>query len=837
MKCPKCQTENAETSLFCSGCGTKLEAARELSLFQTETLQTPVKELSTGTTFAGRYQIIEELGKGGMGKVYRVLDKKLNEEVALKLIRPEVASDKQTIERFSNELKLARKIAHRNVGKMYELMEDEGTRFITMEYVPGENLKNTIRRIGQLPVAKSIAIAKQICEGLAEAHRLGVVHRDLKPSNIILDSEGNSRIMDFGIARSLSGEGITGTGVMIGTPEYMSPEQVEGKEVDQRSDIYSLGIILYEMVTGRVPFEGDTPLSIAHKQRYEVPQPPEELNAQIPEHLSGLILRCLEKDKEKRFQSAADVYSELSGIEKGIPAAESIVPKRKPFTSKEITVTFGLKKALLPALGLLFLIMAAVIIWQILSKKEAVPEASAKKSIAVLPFEDLSQAKNNESLCDGISDTLINALTNIEALWVPARTSAFFFKGKTRDIREIGQKLGVDNVLEGSVQVAGDNLRVTARISSVRDGRQVWSEIYNRKMADIFAIQDDIAKAIVTELKIKLLGEKGAPLIKNYTENLEAYRLYLQGRNFWNKRGKADVIKSIEYFEKAIEVDPNYALAYAGLSDAYDILGGNSFWPAEKAYAKAKPAALKALQIDDKLAEAHTSLAGILWTYDWDFTGAEKEFKLAIELNPGYATAHNYYGSYLSNLARHEEAIREIKIARDLDPLSPRISANVGWILYAARRYDQALEELNKALEVDPNHSVTHIYLGMVYEAMGKYEDAIKSYLRYIELSGGMKDGEAGIAGCYALMGKQEEARKMLDNIIEYSKGNYVSPAALSCVYIALGDKDQGFIWLEKAFRERDPMLLELLESYPGFDPVRSDPRYADLLRRIGLEK
>ena len=349
-------------------------------------------------------------------------------------------------------------------------------------------------------------------------------------------------------------------------------------------------------------------------------------------------------------------------------------------TSREITVKFSLKKLMTPVLIFAVIVLAAMTYWLFIPKKHAPSTPVQKGSIAVLPFVDLSQAKNNEYLCDGISETLINALTNIEGLWVPATTSAFFFKGKTQDIREIGQKLDVDNVLEGSVQVAGDNLRVTARISNVHDGRQVWSEIYNRKMADMFSIQDDIAKAIVTALKIKLLGEKGGPLIKNYTENLDAYRLYLQGRNFWNKRGEADLIKSIEYFEKAIEIDPNYAIAYAGLGDAYFILGNNGFWPAEKAFPKAKAAALKALEIDDKLAEAHTSLASIMWNYDWDFVGAEKEFKLAIELNPGYATAHHFYGYFMSILGRHEEAIREINIARNLDPLSPRISANVGHV-------------------------------------------------------------------------------------------------------------------------------------------------------------
>jgi len=837
MKCPRCQFENPETQRFCGECGTQLFSTKSIPLSPTETLQAPIKELTMGSTFAGRYQIIEELGKGGMGKVYKVFDTDIKEKVALKLLKPEIASDKETIERFSNELKYARKISHRNVCRMYDLGKAEGTNFITMEYVEGEDLKSMIRMTGMLGIGTVLSVGKQVCDGLTEAHSLGVVHRDLKPTNIMIDKGGNAKIMDFGIARSIREKGITGPSMLIGTPEYMSPEQAEAKEVDHRSDIYSLGIILYEMAAGRVPFEGETALSIAMKHKGEMPKNPKQINPNIPEDLSSVILRCLEKDKASRYQTAAEVRSELENIEKGIPTTERVMPEKKAFSSKEITVTFGLKKLFVPVLVLALLIVAAVVIWKVLPKKEAAPAASAKKSIAVLPFEDLSQAKNNEYLCDGISETLINALTNIEGLWVPARTSAFFFKGKTQDIREIGQKLGVDNVLEGSVQVAGDNLRVTARISNVQDGRQVWSEIYNRKMADMFSIQDDIAKAIVTALKIKILGEKSAPLVKNYTENLEAYSLYLQGRNFWNKRAAPDLLESIEYFEKALEIDPNYALAYAGLGDAYYILGNNGIWPPEKAYTEAKAAVLKALEIDDTLAEAHASLAGIIEEYDWDFVGAEKEFKLAIELNPGYATAHQFYGYYLSNLGRHEEAIKEIRIARNLDPLSPRISANVGLFLYFARRYDQAVEELKKALEVDSNHAATYWFLGWAYDAMGKYEDALRCHKRANELIGIPMGEGPNIASCYAHMGKREEAREILNSLIEFSRTNYFPSTAIAWPFSALGEKDQAFAWLDKACQERDPFLLMYLRNVHLFDPLRSDPRYEELLRKIGLEK
>jgi serine/threonine protein kinase len=394
VKCPKCDSENTDTARFCSNCATSLQPSEDIPV-QTKTIEAPKEELTTGSTFAGRYQIVEELGRGGMGNVYKAQDTEIKEKIALKLIKPEISSDKKTIERFQNELKLARKISHRNVCRMHDLGKSEGNYFITMEYVDGENLKGMIRMMGQLSSGKAISIAKQVCEGLSEAHRIGVVHRDLKPSNIMIDKDGNAKIMDFGIARSLTGKGITGVGVMIGTPEYMSPEQVESKEIDQRSDIYSLGVILYEMVTGQVPFEGDTPYSIGVKHKSEAPRNPKEINPQISDDLNRMILKCLEKEKDKRYQSAGELRSELENIEKGMPTTDRVIPERKPLTSKEITVTFGLKKLLVPALVLIGIVILGVIIWQLLPKQEMVPAPSDKPSLAVMYFKnDDSQLVN-----------------------------------------------------------------------------------------------------------------------------------------------------------------------------------------------------------------------------------------------------------------------------------------------------------------------------------------------------------------------------------------------------------------------------------------------------------
>ncbi len=861
MKCPKCHSDNTDTARFCSSCATPLTSAEEAQPSITKTIETPREELTTGSTFAGRYQIIEELGKGGMGKVYKVIDTRINEKIALKLIKPEISSDKKTLERFGNELKLARKITHKNVGKMFDINEEQGTHYITMEYVSGQDLKGLIRQSGQLGIGTTVSIAKQICEGLSEAHKAGVVHRDLKPNNIMIDREGSVRIMDFGIARSLKEKGITGAGVIIGTPEYMSPEQVEGKEVDQRSDIYSLGIVLYEMVTGRVPFEGDTPFIIGVKHKSEVPRDPKELNAQIPEDLSCVILRCLEKNKEQRYQSAGEVRSELENIEKGIPSTVRVIPERKPLTSREITVTFGLKKLLVPALVFVGIIAVGVIIWQLLPQKNTVPLPSDMPSIAVLPFVDLSPQKDQVYFCDGMTDEIIAKLSRLTGWKVIPRTSMMRYKDTVKDIKEIGQELDVATILEGSIRKERDDIRVNAKLIKVEDSIHLWSDTYEKKLISIFSIQSDVAEKIAIALKVELSPEDKEHIAKKPTENLTAYDYYLKGRELYDHYLKQDNENAIEIFRKALELDPDYVLAYAGLGDAYAQRAWRFDYP-ESWLDSAIEMSKRAISIDPSSAEAYKALALAYEYKGWYQKALEANYK-AVELFPNYDSAIANIGWVNWFIGECEEALMWFNKGLALNPTDAFHHYGPGALYLVLDDYAKAEQWFNEALDLQPDMILAHEGFSLMYLAEGRYQKAIQSGQKILSvdpdsLTGLIRIGEAELYSGNLLQAKQYyekaleispkrgdlltsigyilwktgqegEAQKMFSQSLKLSQnqieqGNefWALPYDIACINAIQGNRTEAYKWLQKAidagwryFRLglRNPILEDLHED------------------------
>ena len=837
MRCARCGADNSESQRFCGECGTKLTRPGEAATAQTAGIQTPDNELTTGTTFAGRYQVIEELGKGGMGRVYKVLDARIKEKIALKLIRWDLCPDKETVERFSNELKFARKIRHKNVCQMFDLGESEGTHYITMEYVSGEDLKNMIRMSGQLGIATAIAVARQVSEGLEEAHKLGIVHRDLKPQNIMIDREGKARIMDFGIARSLKGQGITRAGTIIGTPEYMSPEQVEGREVDQRSDIYSLGVILYEMLTGRVPFEGDTPFTVGVKIKSETPRDPKEFNAQVPPDLSRLVLKCLEKDRQARYQDASEVHAELEKIERGIPTAARIIPPTKPATSKEITVTFQLKRILIPSVVLVAAVVIGGIGWWLLPRKEQIPSVPERPSLAVLPFEDLSPQKDQDWFCNGITEEIINRLSNIRELKVPARTSAFFFKGKQQDIREIGKMLGVATVLEGSIQKVGTKLRARVQLINIADGYHLWSAEYDREAKDVFAIQDEIALAVVDKLKLTLLGEEKARLATHRAINPAAYEEYLKGLDSWWQWTDEGMKGAILHFSRAIELEPDYAPAHAGMALAY--ISASTFvqlWPPREGVPRGKEFAQKAIELDPALAEGYIARGLARQYYDWDWDGAESDFKKALKLTPNLPLALDNNASFVWMRGRFDEAEMLLRRALERDPLSAALYNDLAYTYSLSSRDDQAITQFRKALELDRNFHLSRLHLAFSYRFVGKAAEAAAEFQMLAQLAPDLPYVQGALGYFYAVTGRSAEAQRVLADLDRLARERYVTHWARAIVYIGLGQNGLALDWLEKACEERDGWIWALSVE-PWYAPLRKEPRFQALLKKVGPNK
>ena len=820
----------------------------------------------TAGTKLGRYDIRSQLGEGGMGEVYLARDTELDRKVALKILPAEVASQRDRMERFVREAKAAAALNHPNIAHVYEIGEVDNLHFIAMEFVDGVTLREKIY-LQPSELQKLLRLMQHTAEGLAKAHAAGIVHRDLKPDNIMVTRDGHAKILDFGLAKlvaptfpgaiSEAGSSELPTAAMpyhsvpgsvMGTVGYMSPEQAQGQvnEIDQRSDIFSFGCILFEAVTRQKPFEGESVIKSLHKIVYEPAPSITDLNPTAPAELQRIVRRCLAKDKEERYQSIKDVAIELKELRREMKADENTgvpFPVSTSTGSTAHTVSTSTSSAEYLFSGIrrhkLVSVTAAAIFVALAGAgffywRARTPEV-AIESIAVLPFQNQANDADTEYLSDGVTESIINSLTQLPNLRVIARSSVFRYKGKQTDPFVAGKELGVRAILMGRVMQRGDNLTISAELIDVRDNKQLWGEHYSRKLTDILQVQEEIAKEITSKLRLRLTGEEQQLIARRYTDNTEAYDLYLKGRYFYSKASEESLSKSISYYQQAIALDPNYALAYVGLANTYAALGSVlGFRSPQETYPQSKVFVSKALELDPKLAEAHNALAGYKLNYEWNWAEAEKEYKRAIELNSNYAQAHGSFGTYFQAIGRLEQAMEERNLAEKLDPLSPFTVANAGYPYYYARQYDEAIKHYRKALELDPNYSWGHLWIGQAYLQKEMYKEAIDEINQAIRLSNGDTRPLATLGHAYAVAGRRDDAMKVLAQLQEMAKQRYVSPYFIALVYVGLREDDQAFAWLQKAYEERHPYLI-LMKVEPVFDRLRSDPRFVDLVRRVGL--
>ncbi|HJQ68074.1 MAG TPA: protein kinase [Blastocatellia bacterium] len=760
------------------------------------------------------YRIVRPLGAGGMGEVYLAEDTRLGRQVALKFLPASYQYDPDRRARFLKEARAASALRSPNIAAIYDIGVHEGSSFIAMEYVEGETISRRLER-GPIAVKDVMDIARQVADALDEAHELGIIHRDIKSSNLMVTERGLVKVLDFGLAKMVEREGgggdesqptvmlgqQTSLGVVVGTVWYMSPEQALGKDVDTRSDIFSLGVVIYEMLTGRLPFEGETSSAVVDLIVHQEPPALARFNYNVPAELERITRKCMEKDRERRYQSTRELVTDLRNLQRDADSGA--------LTSSQIQ-----------------------------RRTEAGRGARSRKaidSLAILPFANASNDPDTDYLSDGITESIINNLSQVPKLRVMARSTVFRYKGRESDPREVGRDLDVRAVLTGRLLQRGEHLVIKAELVDAVDGSQLWGEQYNRRMADIFSIEEEISKEISEKLRLKLSGAQKKRLTKRHTENTEAYQLYLKGRYHWNKRIEEELKKGIQYFEQAIAVDPGYALAYAGLADSYNILVSYSAMAPKDAFPKAKQAAERALQLDDRLGEAHASLAFVRFGFDWDFAEAEREFARSIELNPGYAAAHQWNAIYLAAMERLEEAKAETTRAQDLDPLSLPIMTNVGWIHHLSRRYDRAIDAYKKALEMDQNFILARRRLGQTYEQKGMYDEAIAEFQKTLAIFGGDTESIAALGHAYAASGREAEAYDVIDKLAELGTQRYIPSYFTARIHTALGHTDQAFEWLEKAYEERYGFLI-YMKVEPSFDPIRQDPRFSELARRVGLE-
>lgn len=787
----------------------------------------------------GHYKINSAIGAGGMGEIYLARDTRLKRDVAIKILPEKLLKDDTAIERFMREAYAASALNHPNILTIYDIGEFEKIRFIATEFVAGETIRERLKS-ANLNIKESLDIAVQIADALDAAHSAGIVHRDIKPENIMLRADGYVKVLDFGIAKLLEKEPQTITvdanaatlqystnpGMIIGTAAYLSPEQARGLKIDTRSDVFSLGVVIYEMVAGVTPFSGATALDVIAAILRSEPTPLAEVLKTFPSELEWIISKALKKERKERYQTIKELAADLKRLRQRLEFETELQHHRvsdPDLTNKMHSYSHENATLILPNNQ---------------TKNIIRKTRKAIDSLAVLPLTNVAGDKNTEYLADGITENTINSLSKLPKLRVVPRSTAYRYKNQETDLQKVGEELGVRAVFAGRVMQIGEAIIVKAELVDIANQAQIWGEEYRRTLTDIFSLLDEIAEDIGKQLHLKLTGEDKKKLAKRYTDNAEAYQLYVKGRYFVTMRRTEKFIKKgIEHFQKAIELDPNYALAFSGIAEAYGFLASSTGgWSPHKAYPKAKAAALKALEIDNALGEAYCSLGFSRLLYDWDFAGAEKDFKKAIELSPNYANAHDGYGFFLKAAGRHKEAVKKGLEVQRLDPLSPFAHISLGYAFYFARDYEKAIEECNKALELDKYSTFAYRNLGLAYLQSGSFENAINALSKAVTFSSGGLAFESYLGFAFGLAGRYKEAIEVLQNLREIAEKNYVPAYSFAMLYLGLKDYDRTFEYLEKAFAERSG-FLPFLNVEPMVDALRKDSRFQDLIWRIDLVK
>jgi serine/threonine-protein kinase len=829
ITCPNCQHDNPDDSAYCGKCSLLLNPTDEVIL--TKTIKTPAQGLDKGKTIAGKYKIIERLGSGGMGVVYKALDLRLERTVALKFLPQELTHDPDARERFIQEAKAASALEHNNICTIHEIDETEDKQvFISMACYEGESLKERLLK-GTMDPKEALDIAIQTAQGLAKAHSKGIVHRDIKPSNLMITEDGVVKIVDFGLAKLGDQARLTRTGTTMGTVAYMSPEQADAKTTNHQTDIWSLGVVLFEMLTGELPFEGEKEASFLYSIVHKDPRSMKEMVSGISEDLEEIVNRALAKNLEDRYQNMDELLADLKLISEGLhPVKKGIIPHKEGSSI--------IKRAIIFASIIAVLALMIIIVLNLFTARPGVID-----SIAVLPFEitKTEPDPDMEFICDSISQDLINKLAPLSSIKkVIAWDSVRVYKGKKIDSIEVGEKLDVKAVLKNRVERRGESFIVSAELIRTSDKSHIWGDQFRfrQNVSEIFNFQEDVSDKIIKNLKLRLSGEEQFQLTTRYTENTEAYLDYQRGVVFLERRSPEALETAIEWFSKAIDLDPDFAQAYWGLSCVYAVQGSFYIIPSREAYSKAKEEAQRALEIDDKLALAHAELAGALAYGEWDWNGAEEEFQKAITLNSGDPVILQIYGQFLVYMGLFEEGIAKLRKAVEIDPISLPRNMFLGFSLHLAGRYDESIQQLKKTIELYPNSAYAHYFLSWPYFRKSMRTKALAEVKKAIAIGGRQPMFLVNLGRNYVATGEKDMALEILDELKDMSKQEYVAPTLFVWFYIALGQIDKAIIWLEKAYEERDHGLIYLNVIPPvlrGYDALRSDPRYLNLLRRMNF--